>query len=132
MRMGIRTQISAFRRFRRFFSFSLFSSKPLSYSSVPTSVIGVLGTVLGVAVHANLGRSLIAPVNRRFSLSIIGVAGVGDCDDCGERGSLGVRDRAPPTPMEVSRFMLCERESAGRRSALRVLSSEYLHPANGE
>ena len=86
--------------------------------------------MLGVAVHANLGRSLIAPVNRRLSFSIIGVAGVGDCDDCGERGSLGVRERASPT--EVSRFMLCERESAGRRSALRVLSSEYLHPANGE
>ena len=66
------THISAFLRFRRF---SRFSSKLLAPSSAPSSVAGVLGTVLGVR-PANLGRSLSTPLQR--CLPVSGVTG--DCE----------------------------------------------------
>ena len=72
------THISAFLRFRRF---SFFSSKALSYSSSPTSVAGVLGTVLGVHRPVNLGRSLSTPLHRLLVAGVI----AGDCvppDEC--------------------------------------------------
>ena len=71
--------------------FSRFSSKLPEPSSAPSSVAGVLGTVLGVR-PANLGRSLSTPLQR--CLPVRGVTG--DCepplDECGETDTVTVAD----------------------------------------
>lgn len=119
------TQISAFLRFLRF---SFFSS-PLSYSSVPNSVAGVLGTVLGVpnCFKLNFGRSLSEAFHPRLP-EIPGVIGEAEADAVSSLGVGGPDSGGEPA--RDSNIMLCGRESDFRcfsESFGSLLSKEYLH-----